>query len=141
MAFFMKRRSLSIKLLWLWATVCFLGGCDKLEDGNAISEALPGQWRFSYKTSEELDFTLSYEYVIFREDGSCAITYPGGQNEGSYRASDALIRIDTVLDDGREETFLWRVMEMSPYRIVTAYDYEVSDGHTLTLTVTLDRLN
>ena len=118
-----------------------LTACDKLENGTAINEALPGKWSFSYTTSEEIDFSLSYEFLLFNADGTCAITYPDGQIEGRYRASDAVIRIEAALDNGKEDTYLWRVLSMSPYRIVTEYDYEESESHKITLTLTLDKVH
>lgn len=122
-------------------TACFLlAACDKLEDSDVTADNLMGKWAFSYKTTEPLGYELSYQYVVFNADGTCALVYDGGQLEGTFRASREVIRIDTTTDDGKERILLWRVESMSPYQIVAEYDYEFNDGHSVTLTVTLDRV-
>lgn len=115
-----------------------LAGCDKLEDSD-IGEVLVGKWAFSYKTSEPLDFELSYRQVVFEADGSCALLYTDGALEGTFRSSKDLIRIEATAD-GKEQVLMWQVLSLSPYKIVADYDYEYSDGHKLKMTVTLDRL-
>lgn len=125
-------------MLWL-AAFLVSTGCDKLEDSDVINETLPGTWAFSYKASEQLDFEMSFQCIIFRSDGTCSLTYPDGQEDGLYRASDAAIRIDAEID-GEERSYLWRVLEMSPYRVVAEYTHDSGNGRQVTLTVTLDKL-
>lgn len=124
-------------MIWLVALLT-LTGCDKLEDSDVINETLPGTWAFSYKASEQLDFEMSFQCVIFREDGTCSLTYPDGQENGTYRASNAAIKIDAVVD-GEQQTYLWRVLVMSPNRVVAEYTHQ-AQGRDVTLTVTLDKL-
>ena len=126
-------------LVWCLAAIVPLS-CDKLEDSDVTAEMLPGKWSFKYETSEALDYALSYQYVVFGSDGSCALTYDGGQLEGVYRASRAVIRIDAVIDDGNEHTLLWKVLSLSPYKIVAEYTHAFNDGHEATLTVILEKL-
>jgi hypothetical protein len=57
---------------------------------------------------------------------------------GTFRASDAVIRIDYSYNN-EERTMLWRVLSMSPYKIVTEYDFDTGK-QTVTATVTLDRI-
>ena len=125
-------------------TVLLLGvlmaACDKLEDSDVTGDTLIGRWTFSYKTSEPLDYELSYKFVTFNADGSCALIYDGGQLEGTYRASMAVIRIDATTSDGKEHTLLWRVLSMSPYQIVSEYEHEMNDSRQIRMTVTLDKL-
>lgn len=115
-------------------------GCDKLEDSDVTADTLAGRWAFSYKTSEPLDFELSYRFIVFQADGTCALVYDSGQLDGTWRASEALIRIEGSLDDGRQQLMLWRVLSLSPYRIEAEYDYELNSGRYVTITVTLDKL-
>lgn len=124
-------------MIWLVALLA-LTGCDKLEDSDVINETLPGTWAFSYKASEQLDFEMSFQCVIFREDGTCSLTYPDGQENGTYRASNAAIKIDAVID-GEQQTYLWRVLVMSPNRVVAEYAHQ-AQGRNVTLTVTLEKL-
>jgi len=114
--------------------------CDKLEDSDLTAEAIVGRWAFTYKTSQQLDFELSYKYVTFLADGTCTLAYQDGQLNGTYRASEAVIRIEGALDDGKEQVMLWKVVSMSPYQIVTDYDLQLNDGKHVDVRVTLDRL-
>lgn len=116
-----------------------LASCDKLEDSDVINETLPGTWAFSYKASEQLDFEMSFQCIIFRPDGTCSLTYPDGQQNGTYRASNAAIRVDAFID-GSEQSYLWRVLEMSPYRVVAEYTHDAGNGRQVALTVTLEKL-
>lgn len=125
-------------MIWLVALLT-LTACDKLEDSDVINETLPGTWAFSYKASEQLDFEMSFQCVIFREDGTCSLTYPDGQENGTYRASNAAIKIDAVID-GEQQTYLWRVLVMSPDRVVAEYTHQMQGGRDVTLTVTLEKL-
>lgn len=125
-------------LLALLLTIA-LAACDKLEDSDVTGEALVGKWAFSYKTTETLDYELSYKYVVFNEDGTCALIYKDGEVPGTYRASQAVIRIEAVIND-EDYTLLWRVLSMSPYQIVTEYTHKLSDDREVTMTVTLDKL-
>ena len=124
--------------IWLMALLA-LTACDKLEDSDVIGETLPGTWAFSYKASEQLDFEMSFQCIIFRHDGTCSLTYPDGQENGTYRASNAAIKIDADID-GEVKTYLWRVLEMSPYRVVAEYAHQMQGGREIVLTVTLDKL-
>ena len=117
-----------------------MAACDKLEDSDVTGDTLVGRWTFSYKTSEPLDYELSYKFVTFNADGSCALIYDGGQLEGTYRASMAVIRIDATTSDDKEHTLLWRVLSMSPYQIVSEYEHEMNDSRRIRMTVTLDKL-
>ena len=130
------RRLLTVMALVLLA----LTSCDKLEDSGAIGQILPGRWAFSYRSTEPLDFELSYRYVEFGTDGTCAVVYSTGSLNGTYRASDAAISIVASDERGDERTFLWRVLTMSPSQIVTEYIHQQAADHTVTLTVTLERL-
>ena len=125
-------------MIWLVALLA-LTACDKLEDSDVINETLPGTWAFSYKASEQLDFEMSFQCVIFREDGTCSLTYPDGQENGTYRASNAAIKIDAVID-GEQQTYLWRVLVMSPDRVVAEYTHQMQGGRDVMLTVTLEKL-
>ena len=127
-------------LLALLFVSLMTAGCDKLEDSDLTAETLAGRWAFSYKTSEPLDFELSYRFVVFQADGTCALVYDGGQLNATWRASEALIRIEGSLDDGRQQLMLWRVLSLSPYHIEADYDHEMSSGRNITITVTLDKL-
>lgn len=124
-------------MIWLVALLA-LTGCDKLDDSDVIGETLPGTWAFSYKASEQLDFEMSFQTVVFRDDGTCSLTYPDGQENGSYRASNAAIRIDATID-GETKAYLWRVLVMSPRRIVAEYIHQ-AQGRDVVLTVTLEKL-
>lgn len=115
-----------------------LTGCDKLENGDTINEILPGMWGFSYETDEELDMTIEYDNVVFASDGTCTIGTGSEQLTGTYRASDAVIRIDYAYGSD-ERTMLWRVLQMSPYKIVAEYSFDYGQKN-VTATVFLDRV-
>lgn len=115
-------------------------GCDRLEDSGIVSELLPGRWAFSYRTSEELGFELTYKSVVFEADGHCALLYNGGEMAGTYRANDATIRIEAIDEAGQEHVLLWQVLTVSPRQLVTEYHHQLSDGRIITISVTLDRL-
>jgi hypothetical protein len=115
-----------------------LAACDKLEDGNAINEILPGMWGVSYTMSEEMDVSYDIDHLTFGDDGQCTIVSGEESMTGTYRASDAVIRIDYSYNN-EERTMLWRVLSMSPYKIVTEYDFDTGK-QTVTATVTLDRI-
>jgi len=116
-----------------------VGGCEKLSrDGDAIMEVLPGKWAFTYETSENLGMEFNYDYVVFTADGHCAITFEGGQDEGTYRASDDAIAIDTGESlDGR--IMLWRVNSFSPYEVEAIYTFDWNGG-TATATIWLEKV-
>ena len=82
---------------------------------------------------------MSFQCIIFRQDGTCSLTYPDGQENGTYRASNAAIKIDANID-GEQKTYLWRVLVMSPYRVVAEYTHQMQGGREIVLTVTLDKL-
>ena len=144
-----KRKHLRIRMKWLTLCAAFfilhssffiITACDKLEDSDVTGEALIGRWAFSYKVSQPIDYELAYQHIIFQADGSCVLTYDGGQLSGTYRASEAVIRIEGTLDNGRQQLMVWRVLSMSPYRVVAEYEHELSDERYVTFIVTLDKL-
>ena len=135
----MMKRPIRLCLMLLLTMVATLTACDKLEDSDVINETLPGTWSFSYKASEELDFEMAYKCVIFREDGTCSLTYEDGEENGYYRASNAAIKIEAFID-GEMNTYLWKVLSMAPDRIVAEYVHESGNGSQVTLTVTLEKL-
>ena len=115
--------------------------CDKLsDDDNAIAELLPGTWAFSYELQSEEDtgLSFSYDHVIFRQDGTIAITYPGGEIGGTYRAGSTEIRIEGTLDDGEERLMHWIILSFSDKQVKAEYKFELA-GQTVTAFVTLDR--
>ena len=130
---------LSAATLASTAALLTLAGCEELSSDEAIGEGIQGTWTFSYDTSEELDMEFSYEHVIFRTDGTCALTYPDGQLEGTYRASEAVIAIDSE-EFPNKEPMLWRITEFSPYAIVAQYILERGEGSVL-ITIRLERAN
>ena len=123
------------------AVVCgSLTACDKLsDDDDTVAEILPGTWAFSYELQSEDDLGLrfSYDHVVFREDGTVSIIYPDGSIEGTYRAGNAVIRIEGQLADG-EHQMLWRILTFSDRQITAAYDFELN-GNSITARVILDR--
>ena len=136
----MKWLTLCAAFLILQSAFVVLTACDRLEDSDVTGETLVGRWAFSYKVSQPVDYELAYKHIIFQADGACALTYDGGQLSGTYRASEAVIRIEGKLDDGRPQLMVWRVLSMSPYRIVAEYDHQFSDDSHVMFTVTLDKL-
>lgn len=128
----------------MWLTVLFMAlslvSCDKLEDSDVTQDILPGRWTFGYETDEPLDYELSYKLVIFNADGTCALTFADGQLEGTYRASRDVIRIDASVGNDEVHTLLWRVLTMSPYRVVAEYEHQINDENRVKMTVTLDKL-
>lgn len=134
----MQMKNIAALLMLMLGMV--LVGCDKLEDSDMTAETLPGKWSFNYHTSEELPYVLAYQFVVFNADGTCALTYSDGQLEGTYRASNAVIRIETTTDDGQERTLLWKVLSMSPYKIVAEYTHRFNNDREVTMTVTLDKV-
>jgi len=136
------RRWMKIRIAVLSVTyliiLSLISACDKLENGNAINEILPGLWAFSYQTDEELDVTIDYDNVMFANDGTCSISSANEILTGTYRASDAVIRIDYNLS-GEERTMLWRIVSMSPYKIVSTYNFDYQQQN-VNATVTLDRI-
>lgn len=156
----MKRNRIIAPLL---AFLLLLAACDKLDDSGdgAINSVLPGTWSFSYELQSDDDTGLAFEYekVIFGADGTCAITYldhdepvldadgnDTGQYvhvyealHGTYRASNAVIRIDSSEADGQERTMLWAVRSFSDERIVADFDFDL-DGQHVRAVVTLERV-
>ena len=122
---------------------CFvLSGCDKLDDseGDIVKEVLPGKWAFSYTFKDDADPGLEFQYkfVLFNEDGTCALVYNDGALNGSYKATDAMIRIVSSDFDGEERILLWRIMSLSPKQIVAEYSFDLR-GQSFTVVVTLDK--
>ena len=128
-----------------------LTACDSLDKNGAINEILPGDWAFNYELQSDVEtgLSFSYEQVIFRADGTCAITYPDGYDEdgnvvygalsGTYQAGDASIYIQGVLDDGVEREMLWRILSFSQKEIVAEYEFEFQ-GQSVTAILTLERI-
>ena len=116
-------------------------GCDKLSDDDyAVAELLPGTWAFSYEllSEEDTGLSFSYDHVIFRQDGTVSITYPGGQIDGTYRAGSAEIRIEGQLDDGQDRLMHWVIQSFSNQQIKAEYKFEFGE-QMVTALVTLDR--
>ncbi len=128
------------KIHILLLSLLLLTGCEELShDGNAIMEVLPGKWAFTYETSENLGMAFNYEYVVFQADGRCAITFEGGQDEGTYRASDDAIAIDAGESlNGR--VMLWRVSSFSPYQVTATYTFDWQ-GATTSATIWLEKVD
>ena len=118
-----------------------LSSCDKLsDDDDAVAELLPGTWAFSYEllSEEDTGLSFSYDHVIFRQDGTVSITYPGGQIDGTYRAGSAEIRIEGQLDDGQDRLMHWVILSFSNKQIKAEYKFEFGE-QMVTALVTLDR--
>lgn len=118
-----------------------LTGCDKLsDDDDAVAELLPGTWTFGYElqSAEETGLSFNYDHVIFRKDNSVSITYPGGQMDGSYRASSAEIRIEGRLADGQDRLMHWVIQSFSNKQIKAEYKFEFNE-QSVTALVTLER--
>jgi len=131
---------LSMMFLTLLALTLLPAGCDSLDDDGAINEVIEGTWAFKYSTDRPLDFELAYERVVFRHDATCAIEYDGGSLSGTYRAGDAVIRID--YDDGGEtKQMLWLLRSFSKEQIVAEYTFDYDGGGDVTAVVTLDRID
>lgn len=122
---------------------CFaLTGCDKLDDsdGDIMNEILPGKWSFSYIFKDDADPGLEFEYkfVLFNEDGTCALTYDDGALNGTYQATSSMIRIVSSDIDDQERIILWRVLSISSKQIIAEYSFDYHD-QSFTVVVTLDR--
>ena len=97
---------------------CFaLTGCDKLDDsdGDIMREILPGKWSFSYVFKDDADPGLEFQYkfVLFNEDGTCALTYDDGALNGTYQATSAMIRVVSSDIDNQERIIIWRIISLS----------------------------
>ena len=124
---------------------CFaLTGCDKLDDidGDIMREILPGKWSFSYVFKDDADPGLEFQYkfVLFNEDGTCALTYDNGALTGTYQATSSMIRIVSSDIDDQERTILWRVVSLSSKQIVTEYSFDMH-SQSYTVVVTLEKQN
>lgn len=122
---------------------CFaLTGCDKLDDsdGDIMNEILPGKWSFSYVFKDDADPGLEFEYkfVLFNEDGTCALTYDDGALTGTFQATSAMIRIVSSDIDDQERTILWRILSISSKQIIAEYSFDLH-GQSFTVVVTLDK--
>lgn len=136
-----------------------LTGCDKLDDSDdgMVAEILPGKWAFSYviRSDEDPGLEFNYKQVIFKEDGTCAITYDEQVSykdeddnwhteivekaiTGTYVANSSVIRIVSSDFDGEERVMLWRIMTLSAKQVVTEYDFSMG-GSSMTAVVTLDK--
>ena len=114
-------------------------GCDKLEkEGDVISEVLVGKWSFTYEIKGDLGVAFSYEYVIFNEDGTCAITYPDGALKGTFEAGDGVIMIDSE-ETPNTKPMMWRILSFSPYQVAAEYVLELEDRDVL-ITIWLEKV-
>ena len=144
-------------------------GCDRLDDGDdgLVADVLPGEWAFSYEllSDDDLAMEFNYKQVIFRRDSTCAITYIDGYAErldeqgrpvvgidgepvyepvwgalnGTYQATNSMIRIVSSDFDGTERVLLWRISSLSSRRIVAEYEFEYSPSKFAIAVVTLDK--
>lgn len=115
-----------------------LMACEELGGDDAISEVMPGNWAFSYTTSEELDLEFEYELIVFNADGTCSITSDEGEMSGTYRASDAVVVIDAERTPN-DRPMLWKILSFSPYQIVAEYEFEIN-GQSVTATIRLEKV-
>ncbi|MBR1548885.1 MAG: hypothetical protein IJ637_09205 [Prevotella sp.] len=128
------------KYVVVLAMACMLTACDKLDDGDdAVLGVLPGTWMFSYElqSDEDTGLVFYYDQVIFGDDGTCAITSPTSTMNGTYRASNAVIRIDGEAG-GEQRTMLWRIISFSKKQVVAEYEFEYNE-QSVTAIVTLER--
>jgi hypothetical protein len=133
-------------LCWLMLALIgsgVLSACDKLDDGDdgALQGVIVGDWDFSYELLGDEDTGLAFEFqqVIFRQDGTCSITYPEGSLEGTWRAGNSVIKIEGSIDNGDMQTMLWRVQSFSARQLVAEYDFEIN-GTSVKAVVTLDKV-
>ena len=122
---------------------CFvLSSCDKLDDsdGSIVNEVLPGKWGFSYRFKDDADpgLEFEYKYVLFNEDGTCALAYTDGALHGTYQATSAMIRIVSNEIDDKERIMLWRIKSLSSKQIIAEYDFDLH-SQSFTAVVTLDK--
>lgn len=122
---------------------CFmLTGCDKLDDsdGDIMNEVLPGKWSFSYLFKDDADPGLEfrYKFVLFNEDGTCALTYDDGALNGTYQATSAMIRVVSSDIGNQEQIIIWRIISLSSKQIVAEYSFDYRD-QSFTVVVTLDK--
>ena len=119
-----------------------LSNCDKLDDsdGGIVNEVLPGKWTFSYTFKDDADpgLEFQYKYVLFNEDGTCALTYNDGALNGTYQATSAMIRIVSSDVDGLERFMLWRIISLSSKQIIAEYSFDLN-AQSFTVVVTLDK--
>lgn len=122
---------------------CFLlTGCDKLDDsdGDIMKEVLPGKWSFSYLFKDDADpgLELQYMFVLFNEDGTCALTYDDGALNGTYQATSAMIRVVSSDIGNQEQIIIWRIISLSSKQIIAEYSFDYHD-QSFTVVVTLDK--
>lgn len=145
-----------------------LSACDKLDDSDdgIMNEVLPGKWAFSYAFKGDVDpgLDFQYRYVLFNEDGTCALAYIVGEeprtddagnhvldNEGrvvydavydalhgTYQATRAMIRIVSSDIGGEERILLWKITSFSAKRLVAEYSFNLN-AQSLTAVVTLEK--
>ena len=143
-----------ILIITLAVVGCFtLSGCDKLDDseGEIMNEVLPGKWTFSYTFKDNADpgLEFQYKYVLFNEDGTCALTYIDsydpqtgepvyGALNGTCQATSAMIRIVSSDIGGEERIMLWRILSLSPKQIISEYSFDLNE-QSFTVVVTLDK--
>lgn len=135
------RRLILMSLMTLLG--CFVpSSCDKLDDsdGNVVTKVLPGKWTFSYTFKDDADpgLEFEYKYVLFKEDGTCALTYDDGALNGTYQATSAMIRIVSSDIDDEERIMLWRIISLSPKQIIAEYSFDLH-AQSYTVVVTLDK--
>jgi hypothetical protein len=122
---------------------CFLlTGCDKLDDsdGDIMKEVLPGKWSFSYLFKDDADpgLELQYKFVLFNEDGTCALTYDDGALNGTYQATSAMIRVVSSDIGNQEQIIIWRIISLSSKQIIAEYSFDYH-YQSFTVVVTLDK--
>ena len=124
--------------------IFMLSSCDKLDDSDSgiMEEVLPGKWSFSYAFKDDADpgLEFQYKYVLFNEDGTCALTYNDGALNGTYQATSSMIRIVSSDFDNEERIMLWRIISFSPKQIITEYSFD-QNAQSYTVVVTLDKQN
>lgn len=135
--------SMKKRMAWMLMLCCILMGCDKLEDSDAgvVREVLPGTWSFSYElqSEEEIGLSFAYDHVIFREDGTVSITYPGGSLEGTYKAGSAVIHIEGKIDESETRQMLWYILSFSEKMMKLEYKFDFNKQETTAL-VTLEKV-
>ena len=135
-----KVMRLLLTAFWLMSMTLLPTACEELsKEGSVINEVVPGTWSFTYDIQGDVSFSFSYEYVIFRDDGTCAITYPDGELKGTYQAGDGFILIES---DGtiNAKPMMWRILEFSPYQLSAEYVLELEEQDVL-ITIWLEKVS
>ena len=106
-----------------------------------ILDILPGTWAFSYElqSDEETGLAFEYDHVIFRQDGTVSITYPGGSLEGTYQVGSAVIRIEGRITENETRQMLWRIISFSSQTLSADYSFDFN-GQSITALVMLEKV-